>query len=264
MRIDRSRIILSITVLLIAGPVLVFGYGVGFAKPIAVVTLQDGAVVSGDAVLLGKIAQLEGPEDLVPALAEVVIGRAPLPGKERVISVGYVEVRLRQVGISTKDVEVRTSNGEQKIVVRAEGTSAGVAGSVEPDDDSVTVWCLVSGVERHAPITLDLVEQITVSRQKFVGTPIQSKERLTGMRAKRTLRAGEVLTEEILEPIPLVSRGQKVVLRATYGGVEVTAIGVAESDGMLGDVISVVNSTSGKAVHAYVVGEGIVEALGTE
>lgn len=258
------RAMLVIWSLLLAVPLLTLACEVGLAKSMAVVTLRDGAVVTGDDILLGQIAEIEGPDEMVRILTEVVVGRAPLPGKERAISIGHVEVRLRQVGISTRDVEVRTDNGERRITVRAE---AGVPATVvqgETGSDGVEVWCLVTGVERHAPVTLELLERVTVPRHKFVGTPVQSGEQLVGMRAKRTLRAGEVLTAEVLEPIPLVSKGERVSLQATYGGVQVVTTGIAESDGSLGDVIIVINAASGKKVHACVIGEGIVEALGTQ
>lgn len=265
MRTTKCRTTLSTTVLLIAVLLHIVASGVAAAKPLAVVTLKDGSVVSGADVLLGKIAQIEGPDDIAQALSEVVVGRAPLPGKGRAISIGNVEVRLRQVGISTRDVEVRTDNGEEKItVVASDGASPAVSQSPDGGSDSIEVWCLVSGLERHAPVTPDLVEKVAVPRYKFVGTPVQSEEQLMGMRAKRTLRAGEVLTEEMLEPIPLVSKGSRVLLRATYGGVQVATAAVAESDGALGDVIPVVNIASGKTVHAYVIGQGTVEAIGAE
>jgi flagella basal body P-ring formation protein FlgA len=53
------------------------------------------------------------------------------------------------------------------------------------------------------------------------------------------IRAGTILSEEIIEPIPAVNKGDKVVLHTGGLGVDVSIDVTARQDGSVGDVISV-------------------------
>ena len=60
-----------------------------------------------------------------------------------------------------------------------------------------------------------------------------------GLRAKRVIPAGTYLTIDLLERVPLVLRGQVVMLTSLSGAVSVVTTAKAMADGHLGDVIRV-------------------------
>lgn len=83
-------------------------------------------------------------------------------------------------------------------------------------------------------------------------TPVQ------GMRARKALRAGDVLCAEDMEPKPPVSRGERVLVHSSSGLVTVVVNGIAEQDGNVGDRLQIRNPGSGELYVASVSAEGEV------
>ena len=72
-------------------------------EPLAV-TLNERAQVSGERLELGEIAEIAGPADRAERLASLDLGPAPLPGRSRTLSLGYVRMRLRRWGLGEPEV----------------------------------------------------------------------------------------------------------------------------------------------------------------
>ena len=67
------------------------------ASHTAVIQVHDQVEINGDEVLLGQIAVIEGSDPRwVQQLKDIVIGRAPLPGKARQYDQQQLEMRLKQ------------------------------------------------------------------------------------------------------------------------------------------------------------------------
>ena len=64
-------------------------------------------------------------------------------------------------------------------------------------------------------------------------------EDISNYRSRVLVRTGTILSEEIIEPIPAVNKGDKVVLHTGGLGVDVSIDVTARQDGSVGDVISV-------------------------
>lgn len=88
--------------------------------------------------------------------------------------------------------------------------------------------------------------------------PLTDAARLTGMRAGRMLRAGEVICAAAVEPMPPVARGEEVMARFSSHGVVVTTRAVAESDGFMGGPVTVRNASGGAVFGATVTGKAEV------
>lgn len=80
-----------------------------------------------------------------------------------------------------------------------------------------------------------------------------SPDELEEMQAKRTMKAGTVLSQNNVESIPVIKRGEKVVIRACFGNVVVTAEGIAREDGGLNESIRVYNTTTKKTMVCMVI-----------
>lgn len=86
-------------------------------------------------------------------------------------------------------------------------------------------------------------------------------EHAIGNRVRRDINAGTPVTPAMLETPALVKRGQQVTLEARSGGMVVRTAGIAKTDGVRGEVISVENASSKRIVHAIVRSGKTVEVL---
>ncbi len=83
---------------------------------------------------------------------------------------------------------------------------------------------------------------------------------VVGRRARVALGEGQPVLLRQLEPAWLVEKGYPLALTAEAGGLMVSAPAEALEDGQLGDVIRVVNLSSGREVKAVVTAANIVVA----
>ncbi len=81
---------------------------------------------------------------------------------------------------------------------------------------------------------------------------------IEGKSLDRTILAGTVLTEDMIEVPFLVKRGDKVKIVSREKTAMVTADGIAKKDGRMGDKIQVRNSINNKLVDVWVCGTGEV------
>lgn len=80
------------------------------------------------------------------------------------------------------------------------------------------------------------------------------------MAARRTIRSGEILRQNMLAAPQLVKRGDQVRIVARHENIEVTMSGEALDNGVRGATIRVKNS-SGAQIRARVIEAGTVEPL---
>ncbi|MDD5569326.1 MAG: flagellar basal body P-ring formation chaperone FlgA, partial [Candidatus Pacebacteria bacterium] len=84
---------------------------------------------------------------------------------------------------------------------------------------------------------------------------------LSGLRAARTIAAGTVLTEKLIKKIPVIQRGDQVMINVKEGAVTAAVEGVARQDGACGDKIWVENARTHKLLHALIKERGKVVLL---
>lgn len=90
------------------------------------------------------------------------------------------------------------------------------------------------------------------------GVMFRSIDDVIGRRLDQSMGPGQPLQIRHLEMDWLVRNGTPVALEITTGGFSVTASGEATEDGLLGDVIEVVNISSGRVVKGVVNGRNSV------
>ncbi|HUU30060.1 MAG TPA: flagellar basal body P-ring formation chaperone FlgA [archaeon] len=89
-----------------------------------------------------------------------------------------------------------------------------------------------------SPEDFDFAEQeITGMR----GTPVTSAEQAAGKRLKRSIKESQILTFDYLETMPLIERGDEVILIVKYKNIRIGCAGKAWQKGRLGDKILVRN-----------------------
>lgn len=111
-----------------------------------------------------------------------------------------------------------------------------VAATDIPRGDRITV---VSVVYEEADIT-------------EIAGYLDEKSEMPELQAKRSIRKGMVLSEANIEQVPLIRRGDKVIMKVCVGSVVLTARGVARENGGMNEVIRVYNETTKKTLDCRV------------
>lgn len=86
-----------------------------------------------------------------------------------------------------------------------------------------------------------------------------SAKMLKHKEAKRNIRAGQVLTPNLVKAQKLVLRGQHITIVAQNGGLNLRVKGKALMDGQKGQTIKVKNLNSKKLIYARVISAGMVK-----
>ena len=115
------------------------------------------------------------------------------------------------------------------------------------------------GINQGATIRSSDVRLTPVSLVRLVDLGLSDLAQSIGQRAKRFISAGSVIQPDEIESVPLVTRGQIVMLTSVTGLVRVETSGTALADGRLGETISI-GSSNRKRIRfdAVVVGPGRV------
>lgn len=82
---------------------------------------------------------------------------------------------------------------------------------------------------------------------------------INGMVLKYSVTAGAVLRPSLLQPPIVIKRGERVILLAEGGGIQVKMEGQSLMDGAVGDIIRVRNLSSHRVVEGTVVSPGVVQ-----
>jgi flagellar basal body P-ring formation protein FlgA len=118
----------------------------------------------------------------------------------------------------------------------------------------------------------DLPEGTLVSSDDFVprtedvlsgaADGMQEFEMQEGMRVRRALVAGQVLTRNHVSPKDIVYRGDPVKLVFAEGGVLIEALASAQQEAAIGQLVKVKVEKGSEAIVARVVSPGVVQAVG--
>lgn len=162
-----------------------------------------------------------------------------------------------------QDERLQRSPPSHVSVVRL-GSRSAVRLSWKQEQRSVhsTVWFAVAGMQnvltatseirRGSALTPQLATQSNRDALAAACTPLVIGEALTDMRARVTLKEGQVICSQSIEPRPPVTRGEEVIVRAAAGSVTIMAKGVAQQDGLLGQRVRVKNPSNGNTFLAAV------------
>lgn len=79
-----------------------------------------------------------------------------------------------------------------------------------------------------------------------------------GKKISTSVRPNMEITRNILRDCPLIKRGEPVRIVLDSGQLRVTATGISQEDGLKGEVIRVLNSSSKRVIHARVIDNALV------
>ena len=84
---------------------------------------------------------------------------------------------------------------------------------------------------------------------------------MIGLVARRAVAAGEVISDAIVTVPPAVRAGAPVSITVVLGAVRATGVGVAASSGHEGDLISILPTSTRRAIRARITGPGAAEVI---
>ena len=109
------------------------------------------------------------------------------------------------------------------------------------------------GMRRGEELTAEMVElderDVTRARDGF----FRDAAELDGLRTRRTVRPGNLLTQKHTESVPVVLRGGEITMVVETDNLRISVLGTALQDGGIGDRIRVRNEDSGKVVYGEVI-----------
>ncbi len=179
------------------------------------IVLHDQAPVTGPLVTLADLGRIEGVGERVAAIGAVVVGRAPLAGRSRGISRGYVKMRLRAAGLPLDDVEfggaeevlvstpaaLRACGGDGPTARADRGELSDPGGRSEP-----------TGSRRLVPPRAE--EALVVSR----GQPLVIRARYGLVEVRAEAKAQEAGRVGDVVPVQLSTGGSRILVRITGPG----------------------------------------------
>jgi len=144
-------------------------------------------------------------------------------------------------------LDIRTSGYSRKVFVKT------VAEVRKPQP------VLRNDIAANSEIRADDIEWKVIPVRGRV-EPFLSIDNLAGMLAKRGIAAGEVITGDLLYAPLLVHKGETVTVKATNGGISITAMMRARASAHLGETISVEHLSGAGSTSARVIGPRLLEA----
>ena len=176
-----------------------------------------------------------------------VIGNGSLPeGEIKVKPVPQANARL--LGHVSLTAIVRVDGKIERRVV--------LSGWVDRFEDVV---CTTRSLTRSRIITEDDIRTTQRNISRLPHNVLVSTQDLIGKRLKQTLKADTVLLANMVEEPPLIKRGDRVTIVAESSALLVTALGVAQTKGGIGDEIRVRNCMNKKEIIARIVNASTVK-----
>jgi flagella basal body P-ring formation protein FlgA len=214
--------------------------------------------------LLVFLCQSAVAVEINQAVTDLVRERYRLDSSQVEIEIVANQLRTRMVNLA--DLSIRSLTQTEPLgpfTVMAEITHDGVLierGQVHMRISKFADVLVASDkVNRHELLTEQKFELKRTDVTSLREQPVISTAEIGGMRAKRNLRTGNILTKGAIEPIPDIDVGGEVTIVYTDSWGTITAPGEVLETGLIGARVRVKNLASGKIILATVVSGKSVE-----
>jgi flagella basal body P-ring formation protein FlgA len=114
-------------------------------------------------------------------------------------------------------------------------------------------------LNRNQVITATDIKLVEQDISGLTGGYLTDIQQIAGKTAKRQILAGYPITPQALSEPTMVKKGSNVMIRSSNAHLNVTMEGIALTDGVRGQLISIKNSHSQRIIQATVTGPNTVE-----
>lgn len=208
----------------------------------------------------GDAASYTVPHEWIEsAYKEHVYSHVPWPQEDVVIS----RISTRQpITLPNRDFSYEilpaakrsyTGNTILQIIFKVDGREVKrerIFGNVDVLGD---VACAARPISRHEIITEKDACLIRRSITQAGPSAIYDLKEIDGQRLLTSIRAGEAIKRDTIEPTPVIRKGDRITILAENDGFHITASGEAMEAGSAGKVIRVRNLGSKKDVYARII-----------
>jgi len=219
------------------------------------------AVVLGTAAA-GSTATITG-ETLQAAVQAHVEKNSPWP-KGR-IKVEFLE-SVPDVDVPSEKVTIRIKGRANEDFIGQTSFTASLRGTKPLREEHVkaTLWVLMDVVVSTKSLSSGTVlgaNDVKILQKWYDAVPqnrISDLKEVIGKKLSVSVNPHMEITKNVLKDCPIVRRNQPVRIVLDNGSLCITASGVSQEDGMLGEVVRVQNTASKRVIHARVKGNALV------
>lgn len=219
--------------------------------------------------------------------ASVIVRQIFVPHSISDVSVDIEDLLLKNLNGKYEKVQVTNLNKEKEIKIPVGNVSYKYSLNRIKPSKRFTIWLDIYINQKHyqtMPLWYELtaygktyitkrrirkgelinaVDFMLVERDLTMYRNPYSSAEFSNSRASKTLLEGSVLLSDQVEKLPVVYKGQIVKVISEYGNVIINASGIAQQDGEMGDVVSVIRSNSSNKFNGIVLKPGLVKAMGS-
>lgn len=115
------------------------------------------------------------------------------------------------------------------------------------------VLVTAQALRRGTPLTSDMVQVEERDITSLADGFFTDLAQLDGWQTRRPIGVSDILTRRHVEPVPVITRGDEVLLVTETANMQLSVRGVAMQDGGIGSRIRVKNADSGKVLSGLIV-----------
>ena len=219
-------------------------------------------------VTVTTLSQIVPGEAITQKVTQVLMGQVPYPPADVTVKIrgSLAEV---PIPVGAYEIKVKLPNGVRLVGPTQVAAEIWASGRLAKTiylvcDVQVQVQAIIvtSPVAPHKFIT---PADITVEKRSLASLPVRALKDDSALKlywTRRTISPGTVLTEDMLDIPPVVTRNSPVTITVDNGTIYISAFGLAMQDGRPGDIIRVQNLETKRIILAKVQAKGTVVPLG--
>lgn len=224
----------------------------------AVILLLTGATLP----LSVSAEDIQDLKNIRQSVHDFALAMAKVPGQTTEVEVGTLDPRLRITRCAAK-LEAFTPLGAQvfgstTVGVRCQGAKPWTVYVPVRVKLYGEVLIAARPVAKGATLQEADIGLETRDMAAVPVTPLTDRQQVLGKLVKQPLQAGAIIAASELQAPRLIRRGERVIILATNGGLEIRANGEALMDGAEGDRIRVRNTLTKIVIQATVASFGVV------
>ena len=227
------------------------------------ITVQQHSVITGDHILLGQIAQIDGDPETVAKLQNVDLGDTPPTGVKRIIDRSRITIRLRFAGMKPELFNIEVPEGADirrkgQTIPNSDFVVAAIKALIEKNATTGTWESTDSFADLEVPSG-----KLELKAEEMNGIDTGAASVIVAIYIDGSRFNSRTVHLKLKDNVPPVQPGAAVKVVMIAGQAQVECPGVARTGGRMGQSIQVevqIGNPPVKTFHTGIVkGPGMVE-----